>query len=116
MKIVEKKPARDFWVGLDKSVKISDCAQVYLQSDEQVTFVTPEGKEHDFCAKSWGFYATPSVNSRLKNAGFKTALVQNSKKQCYIMVVDKDKLDDFNAYLQSDQNHVVQWLDEIPSA
>lgn len=113
MKIIEKKPARDFWVGLDKSVKIFDCGTIYLKPDEQVTFVTPEAKEHDFGAKSWGFYATPSVNGRLKDQGLKTALVKNSLGRFFVMVVDKNKLNEFEAYLQSDKNSVVQWLDEL---
>ena len=113
MHVTEQKPPRKFRVGLDKSVELSDCGKVHLKPDEQVTFVTPEGREHDFCAKSWGFYATPSVNGRLKDQGFKTALVKNSLGRFYIMVVDKDKLKEFEGYLQSDANHVVQWLDEL---
>ena len=113
MKILENKPARKFRVGLDRSVELSDCGKIYLKPDEQVSFMTSDGKEHDFCAKSWGFYATPSVNRRLKKEGFKTALVKNSLGHVFIMVVDKNKLKGFKAYLQSDKNQIVQWLDEL---
>ena len=113
MEIAEEKPPRKFRVGLDKSVELSDCGKVYLKPDEQVTFVTRSGKEHDFCAKSWGFYATPSVNGRLKDQGFKTALVRNSMGRIYVMVVDQNKLEEFESYLRSDKNQLVQWLDEI---
>ena len=113
MKIIEQKPPRKFRVGLDQSVELSDCGKVYLNSNEQVTFVTSEGREHDLCAKSWGFYATSSVNGRLKDQGFKTALVKNSRGRFYVMVVDKNKLNEFEAYLNSDKNHVEQWLDEL---
>ena len=113
MEFREIKPARIYLVGINKDIKISDCGKVYLKANEQVTFVTSEGREHDFCAKSWGFYSTPSVNGRLKDQGFKTALVKNSLGRFYIMVVDRDKMGDFEAYLKSDKNAVVQWLDEL---
>jgi len=112
MKIVKKEPPRKFLVGEDQKVEISDCGKMYLEPDEQVTFVTVSGKEHDFAAKSWGFYATPSMNSRLVSEGFKTALVKNQLGRYYIMVVDKDHLPGFEAYLDTTKNEVVEWLDE----
>ena len=112
MKIVKKEPPRKFLVGEDCKVEIADCGQIYLESDEQVSFVTVSGKEHDFAAKSWGFYATPSMNSRLVNEGFKTALVKNQSGRYYIMIVDADRLPDFEAYLSTAKNKVVEWLDE----
>lgn len=112
MKINKKEPPRKFVVGESDQTEISDCGQIFLESDEQVSFVTASGKEHDFAAKSWGFYATPSVNARLVNEGFKTALVKNSQGRFYIMVVDKDCLSDFKAYLTTEKNEVVEWLDE----
>ena len=112
MRIETTKPPRVFQVGLRKQIDISDCGRVYLESDEQVTFVTPAGKEHDFVAKSWGFYATPSINGRLADQGFKTALVKNSFGKYYIMVVDPDKMADFNAYLEIERHEIAEWLDE----
>jgi len=107
-------PPRKFLVGQDKQIEISHCANVDLKPDEQVTFVTDSNKEYDVVRKSWGFYATPSVNSRLKNEGFKTALVKNSKGQWYIMLVENEKMDDFQTYLYKEANEVVEWLDEKP--
>ena len=52
MRIETSNPRRVFQVGLRKQIDISDCGRVYLEPDEQVTFVTPSGKEHDFVAKS----------------------------------------------------------------
>lgn len=101
-----------FRPGKDERVVVSDCAKIYLEPNEQVSFVTASGREHDFTAKSWGFYSTPSVNGRLVKEGFKTALVENQQGKFYIMVVDKDRLDDFHTYLDNSQNQVVEWLDE----
>ncbi len=112
MKFSKKNPPRKFKVGLDKSIEISDCGSINLNENEQVTFVTANGKEHDFAAKSWGFYATPSLNGRLKNFGLKTALVKNSIDQLYVMVVDPAFIDDFYNYLDLEKQVIVEWLDE----
>ena len=114
MKVIEKKPAREFEVGFEKKITIKDCGSILLKDNEQITFLTNEGKEYDVAMKDWGFYATPSVNSRLKNHGFKTALVKNSKGQWFIMLVDKDKIGCFHDYLDEEKNVVVEWLDEKP--
>jgi hypothetical protein len=112
LKINEKKPVRKYRVGLEKQIEISDCGSVGLESNEQVTFVTQDGKEYDVAAKSWGFYATPSVNGRLKAQGFKTALVRNSQGKIYVMLVDPTKMKDFEAYLAEEKQIVEEWLDE----
>ncbi len=112
MRIETTNPRRVFRVGLRRQIDISDCGRLYLERDEQVTFVTPAGKEHDFVAKSWGFYATPSINGRLADQGFKTALVKNSFGKYYIMVVDLDKMAEFNAYLEIERHEIAEWLDE----
>ncbi len=112
MKIVKNKLPRIFQVGENGEINISDCGKIYLDPDEQVTFVTVTGKKHDFTAKSWGFYATPSVNGRLVHQGFKTALVKNQSGRYYIMVVDVDRIPDFETYLSVEKNEVVEWIDE----
>lgn len=115
MKLDIKETPREFKA---KKFTIKDYGKIFLDSDEMVSFVTNGGKEFDFAAKSWGFYATPSVNARLKNQGFKTALVVNENNQLYIMAVEKDKLAEFFEYLKDEQdNRVLCWLDEwLPSA
>lgn len=105
-------PPRRFRVGAAGAIEIADCGRVHLAPDEQVTFVTPGGKEHDFAAKSWGFYATPSLNGRLAGFGFKTALVRNAEGRHYVMVVDTDRMAEFDEYLRAERQHVVEWLDE----
>ncbi len=112
MRFERTDPVRVFQVGLDQQISISDCGRIYLEPDEQVTFVTQAGKEHDFVAKNWGFYATPSINGRLADQGFKTALVKNSFGKYYIMVVDPDKMADFKAYLKIERHEIAEWLDE----
>jgi len=113
MKVDEIYPPREFYTSPSEEIRIKDCAKIYLESNEMVSFVTPSGKEHDFVAKQWGFYVTPSVNSRLVNQGFKTALVLNPSRQHYIMVIDTEKMTDFEQYLDETKQEVVQWLDEL---
>lgn len=113
MRFVPKDPPRTFRVGINKEIELSDCGNVYLEADEQVTFVTPSGKEHDFVAKPWGFYSTPSVNARLVDQGFKTALVSSPLSgRFFIMVVERERLAEFEGYLRETQQEVVEWLDE----
>lgn len=112
MRIEVTEPPRKFRVGAQGQIEISDCSRIFLEPDEQVTFVTHAGREHDFTAKSWGFYATPSVNGRLATQGFKTALVRNDAGRWYIMVVDRDRVAEFEEYLRREANVLEEWLDE----
>jgi len=78
-----------------------------------VSFVTESGCECDFSAKEWGFYLGPSLNSRLKKEGFKTALVVNESGQIYVHAVEKNKICEFRKYLETNQNNrIICWLDE----
>jgi hypothetical protein len=105
-----KDSARKFKVN--ERVEISDFGKIKLDHNEMVSFVTESGKEYDFTAKNWGFYASPSINERLVKEGFKTALVKNTMGKYYIMVVENDKLKEFNEYLKIEENFLVEWLDE----
>lgn len=96
-----------------KDTIIKDYGKIYLDNSEMVSFVTKSGKECDFTAQDWGFYLGPSVNSRLKNEGFKVALVLNAQNQLYINAVENDKIDVFKKYLSTNQNNkLICWLDE----
>jgi hypothetical protein len=96
-----------------KGHQVKDWGKIYLEPTEMVSFVTPSGKECDFSAKEWGFYLGPSLNSRLKKEGFKTALVQNESDQIYVLAVEKEKMDLFQKYLTTNQNiRIIRWLDE----
>lgn len=104
------KQPRTFTV---KGHKIHDMGKLHLNDGEMVTFVTDTDKECDFVAKDWGFYLGPSLNSRLKKQGFKTALVLNEQGQIYINAVEIDKMDLFLDYLKQNQNNTILcWLDE----
>jgi len=112
MKFIEKTPPRKFFVGKEKDKVIKDCGSINLESYEQVTFVTKSGKEYDVVRTDWGFYATPSINVRLKNFGFKTALVKDSINKHYIMLIEKEKINDFEDYLNLTDHYLLKWLDE----
>jgi hypothetical protein len=112
MNIEEKKPPRKFTVGHNFFIDILDCGKIYLDDNEMITFVTKSGKNYDVVAKDWGFYATPSINSRLSNEGFKTALVRNIQGRYYIMLVEREGLAAFEKYIKSDNSELIEWLDE----
>ncbi len=115
MKVNLKEPPRTFTVGVQGRIQIKDMGDILLKPDEQVTFVTESGCRHDFTRKDWGFYATPSINGRLKNEGFKTALVENQQGLIYVMVVAQDKVGFFEQYCRNEQQIVLRWLDEHES-
>ena len=112
MKFYEINPPREFEVGLEIKRKIKDCGKIKLSPDEQVAFVTESGKEYDLTRKDFGFYATPSVNIRLGKEGFKTAIVKNSQDRYFIMIVEADKMNEFQTYLDEEKQKVIEWLDE----
>jgi hypothetical protein len=94
---------------------ITDYGKFSLEADEMVSFKTASGRECDFVAKEWGFYPLSSPNSRMKREGFKVALVKDYDGKIQINVIEKDKLDKFEAYLNSHSivPRIVCWLDEI---
>ena len=110
MKIKKKSPPREYKVGLQSQITIKDCGSIFLDPDEQFTFITTTEKEYDVTRKDWGFYATPSMNGRLKDFGFKTALVKNSSNRLYIMIVDEDKMDSFKNYLAEEKQMIIEWF------
>jgi len=112
MKISEKKPTRKFLVGEQNQLTITDCGAIILEPDEMVTLIDSEGSEFDITKKNWGYYATPSINKRLKHNGFKTALVVNKAGDTYIMLVKENHRNIFSEYLSGEGSKVVCWLDE----
>ena len=94
-------------------ITIKDFGKIFLEANEMISFKTETGKEYDFTAKEWGFYATPSINGRLKKEGFRTALVVNEDNKIFIMVVEIEKIPLFKKYLKKNQdNKMICWLDE----
>jgi hypothetical protein len=113
MKIDVKNPPRTFAVkGAGLETILSDCATIDLSPNEQVTFKTGAGAEYDVVRKSWGFYATPSTNGRLKSFGLRAAFVRSSIGRFFIMLVEKNKEVEFESYLTQDKQQLICWLDD----
>ena len=111
MKFMPKQPPRRFTVGNTVKFEMQDCGTVHLQADEQVTFVTEQGAEYDLARKDWGFYATPSLNSRLLNFGLRGVLVKNRLGRYFLMLVQQDKEALFNDYLEVEGLELICWMD-----
>ena len=111
MRIDRKDPPREFAVGVDGGITIRDCGSLRLEPDEQVTFVDPHGGSHDVARKSWGYYATASLNGRLAAHGLRGALTANEAGKLYVVLVNEGKEDEFERYLADERQQLVCWLD-----
>src|ERR1700690_3032113 len=111
MKVDAKHPPRTFVAGYTGTVTMKDCCAIALDDDEQVTFTTPGGGEYDVARKSWGFYATPSLNSRLPRFRLRAALAKSWQDRYFVYLVEMGREAEFAKYLEDEQNHVVAWLD-----
>ena len=107
----QKEPAREFEVGFEKKSVIRDCGSVRLAADEQVTFQTDTGGEYDVARKNWGFYATPSLNGRLSGFGLRAVLVRSRVDRFFVLLVERGREEDFNAYIDSEGLEIVTWMD-----
>lgn len=116
MKIKRNEPPREYAVGHGGKIIIKDCAHIVLSDDEQITLKTERGGEYDVARKDWGFYATPSINGRLADYGFKTALIKNRHGKFYIFLVEETKESEFNHYMQIEDLTICGWLDEATLA
>jgi hypothetical protein len=92
-------------------IRLSDCGDVRLAPDEQLTLLTEDGAEYDVARKDWGFYATPSLNGRLERFGLRGILVKNRKAQYFVLLVERGKESLFDRYLTVENLTVVSWLD-----
>ncbi|MDD1673295.1 MAG: hypothetical protein LUP99_02670 [Methanomicrobiales archaeon] len=108
MKIREHEPPREFRAG---PVRIRHCATINLEPDEQVTFITSDGHEYDVVRKDWGYYATPSMNGRLREQGLRSALVSNNQGKIFLRLVEQERVEAFRAYLAQQQEFLLSWLD-----
>jgi hypothetical protein len=115
MKVTQIVPPREFAVGQARDVVLRDCARIELAPDEQITFVTGGGAEYDVARKSWGFYATPSTNGRLRSFGLRAALVKGPGDKYYVMLVDAARRSEFDAYCGREGHEVIAWLDDAAS-
>ena len=106
------EPPRMFEVGADARITMKHCANIELEPNEQVTFATASGTQYDVARKSWGYYATPSLNGRLRDHGLRAALVVNSAGRLYVMLVEPAHERAFKDYLDQDQQRLLTWLDQ----
>lgn len=113
MRIEAFDKARCFPVGLGE-VELSHVANLALESDEMVTFVSEGGREYDITLKDWGYYATPSVGGRLRRFGMRAALMRNvDTGQAFVVLVFDDQLAAWQKYMESENEELVVWLDEL---
>jgi SAM-dependent methyltransferase len=115
VKYLPVDPPRVFPVGVREVTHLKDCARVALEPDEQVTFVTGSGTEYDVVRKTWGYYATPSLNHRLPGFGLKPVLTRSGDR-LYLLLVEATQEAQFHAYLQAQGMEVVCWLDQVPGS
>ncbi len=111
MEFKENIPPRIFKTGNREKHEIADCAHIRLKESEQVTFKTESGTEFDVARKSWGYYATPSLNGRLASFGLRGVLVRNPLKKYYVWLVEKGREEEFFKYLKEEQHDLITWLD-----
>jgi hypothetical protein len=109
MRFQPTDPPRVFQVN--PRVSLKECAVVDLEPDEQVTFRTEAGGEYDVVRKSWGFYATPSLNGRLQRFGLRAVLVKNRESRYYLLLVERGREAEFEGYLARESQSVLCWLD-----
>ena len=111
MRFRPQDPPREFEVGYGETIVMRDCGRVELDADEQVTFTTESGAEYDVARKSWGFYATPSLNGRLTGFGLRGVLVRNRIGRYFVLLVERSHEQEFDRYLKIEGLDVVRWLD-----
>jgi len=112
MKFEPKDPPRAFLVGNAEKFEMHDCGNMRLEPDEQITFVTPGGAEYDIARKSWGFYATPSLNGRLTQFGLRGVLVKNrGTGRFFVLLVETGAEALFERYCADENLVIVVWLD-----
>ena len=111
MKFEPKDPPRVYEVGFGETIQMRDCGELRLQPDEQVTLTTESGGEYDVARKDWGFYATPSLNSRLEGFGLRGVLVKNRLDRFFVLLVERGKEQAFERYLEIESLGIVCWLD-----
>jgi len=111
MKFEPKDPPRRFEVGFGETLEMADCGRLELAPDEQVTLTTAAGSEYDVARKSWGFYATPSLNARLTDFGLRGLLVRNRIGRYFVLLVERGHEDEFEHYRAIEELEVVTWLD-----
>lgn len=115
MDIEPKDPPRRFSVGVGGRITLSDCGDIRLAPDEQVTFRTADGLEtaFDVVRKDFGYYAANSLNGTLPRQGLRPALCRNDAHGLlYMLFVEAGKEDAYRAYLAAEGMTHLTWLDK----
>ncbi len=116
MRIERQDPPREFPVGRT-GASMFHAADAWLEDDEMATLRTDSGTQFDVSRKSWGYYATPSMNRRLTEHGLRAALCigvprrEGDVERMYLMLVERGHEHDFQSYLEAEDMRVVGWLD-----
>lgn len=115
MKIQIVRPPRKFRVGLKPGITLKDCASILLRPSEQITCRTSSGAAFDITRKSWGFYATGSLNQRLPAHRLRPALVSSKEGKYFLLLVEKGKEKCFKTYARKERLKLLLWLDSFKS-
>ena len=109
--MIIKKKIRKFKPSKFSKIVLKDCGKIFLNNNEQVTFSNNSKKKsnYDVTKKDWGYYATPSINNRLKKNNFVSYIVRNNSNFFYIMLVYKDKKKLFLKYLKKEELRIIPW-------
>jgi len=91
-------PPRQWRVGKNREILISEIGQLSLGVNEQVLISGLEGPAYEVVRKAWGFYAAPSLDSRLPSYGLTGLVVANDAGRHYLMIVDNSRYDEFLSY------------------
>lgn len=106
-----KKKNRKFLVN---KLKINHVANLTLKSFEQITLVSKDKSEYDISKTDWGYYATPSINQRLKENNLDTYIVFNKlNKKIFIHLVHKKKALRYKRYLKEENLEIISWPNKI---
>ncbi len=111
MNIKLRHPPREFEVGNNQKITLKDCGSIHMEPDEQITFATAGGHEYDVVRKSWGFYATPSLNGRLAKFDLRAVLVKNGADFFFLLLVEREREAEFQKYADSENLSIVCWMD-----
>ena len=73
-----KKKNRKFKVGIS-NITLKEVAKISLKKNEMITLYN--GKTEYDIVKKLGFYATPSINSRLLKFKLKTCIIKSKSQK-----------------------------------
>jgi hypothetical protein len=54
-----------------------------------------------------------ALNGRLPSFGLRAVLVRNPSERYFVLLVEKDKQAQFDAYVKSERLEIVCWLDSV---